>query len=128
MPFKLLAKLYRSLLVNALLSLNNLIFNKFFPYEYEPNAISQDCASKGHLPTFIWQLTLNVAGPLQRHLPSLFTATSVTNFDGPPAKLISSSPLEIHKTKIVKPKLPVKMIKNSFVFRKNKGYQHSLVE
>lgn len=128
MAFKLLAKLYRSLLVNALLSLNNLILNKFFPYEYEPNAISQDCSSKGQLPTFIWQLTLNVAGPLQRHLPSLFTATSVTNFDGPPAKLISSSPLEIHKTKIVKPKLPVKTDKKFLVFRKNKGYQHSLVE
>ena len=87
-------ELFFYLLVNWLLSLNDFICSKFFPYVYEPNPSLQICWSNGHWSIAILQLTLNVAGPLQVHLPWSLTATSVTNLLGPPAKLIWSSPLE----------------------------------
>ena len=76
------------------LSMNNLIFNRFFPYVNEPNASSQVWLSNGHFWIASLQFTLNVAGPLQTHFPLLSTATSVTNLLSPPAKLTSSSPLK----------------------------------
>jgi len=85
-----------SLLAKSVLSLNSLTLIRFSPYVYEPNASSHFCSSNGHLSICIWQMVLNVAGPLQTQFPLKLTEMSVTNLLVPPAKLIESSPLEIN--------------------------------